>query len=414
MVSRRSIAVLFIFFLLCSAAHSAAALRVTGAKWEGEVSPGVPAAHTIVVEPSPGEGEMDAVVEVLGFANAPDLSYAGTGPSSARPYLSVAPTSLHLVPGERATVRATLDPPSSGGLYALISIRTLPAGEGAMGVVTAVQVPVMLTSPGAVTETARIDSVDLVTDGAPAVEIWLTHTGDRHFYGLSGAAEVRDAGGPAIWSGAVDPAAHALVPGSSVGLSIPVEAALPSGTCMVEARISGGDGTLLDERSVEVALDEGAAAFPEVSVDLDPSRASVLSSPDGRVTLRIPAGAVFSRARLSLGPCSVDDIPAATAFAISGIPGRLNAPMTIEVAYSPEDLASAGGDPGRLCLAYREDGAWVPVGTACDPARGVLTASSDRPGCWAVAVGGGGLPLVPLLGGIALLGGGCALLRRRR
>ncbi|NVO66848.1 hypothetical protein [Methanofollis tationis] len=402
---------LIILFLLLA---PVAALRVTGAKWEGEVSPGVPAAHTIVVEPSPGEGEMDAVVEVLGFANAPDLSYVATGPCSACSSLSVSPTSLHLVPGERATVRATFTPPSSGCFYALISIRTLPAGEGAMGVVTAVQVPVMLTSPGAVAETARIDSVDLVTDGAPAVEIWVTHTGDRHFYGLSGAAEVRDAGGPVIWSGAVDPAAHALVPGSSVRLSIPVEAALPSGTCRVAARISGGDGTVLDERSVEVALDEGAAAFPEVSVDLDPSRASVLSSPDGRITLRIPAGAVFSRARLTLGPCSVDDIPAATAFAIAGIPGRLNAPMTIEVAYSPEDLASAGGDPGRLCLAYREDGAWVPVGTACDPARGVLTASSDRPGCWAVAVGGGGLPLVPVLGGIALLGGGYALLRRRR
>jgi len=413
MVSRRSIAALFILVILLSA-HSAAALRVTGAKWEGEVSPGVPATHTIVVEPSPGEGEMDAVVEVLGFANAPDLSYVAIGPCSACSSLSVSPTSLHLVPGERATVRATFTPPSSGCFYALISIRTLPAGEGAMGVVTAVQVPVMLVTPDAPAGMARIDSVDLVTDGTPAVEIWLTHTGGRHFYALSGAAEIRDAGGPVIWSGAVDPAAHALVPGSSVRLSIPVEAALPFGTCMVVAGISDGDGTLLDERSVEVTLDEGVAAFPEVSVDLAPSRASVLSSPDGRITLRIPAGAVFSRARLTLGPCYVDDIPAATAFAISGIPGRLNAPMTIEVAYSPEDLASAGGDPGRLCLAYLEDGAWVPVGTACDPARGVLTASSDRPGCWAVAVGGGGLPLVPVLGGIALLGGGYALLRRRR
>lgn len=414
MVSRRSIAALLIFFLLCSAAHSAAALRVTGAKWEGEVSPGVPVAHTIVVEPSPGEGEMDAVVEVLGFSNAPDLSYMATGPCSACSSLSVTPTSLHLVPGERATVRATLDPPPSGGLYALISIRTLPAGEGVMGVVTAVQVPVMLTSPGAVMGTARIDAVDLVTDGAPAVEIWLTHTGDRHFYGLSGAAEIRDAGGSVIWRGKTDPAGHALVPGSSVRLALPVEAALPPGACMVTAQISDGDGTVLDERSVEVTLDEGVAAFSEVSVDLDPSAPAVLASPDGRITLRIPAGAVFSRARLSLGPCPVDEIPAATAFLIAGIPGRLNAPMTIEVAYSPGDLASAGGDPGRLCLAYLEDGAWVPVATACDPARGVLTASSDRPGCWAVAVGGGGLPLVPALGGIALLGGGYALLRRRR
>jgi hypothetical protein len=90
--------------------------------------------------------------------------------------------------------------------------------------------------------------------------------------------------------------------------------------------------------------------------------------------------------------------------------------MTIEVAYSPDDLVCARGDPGRLCLAYLEDGAWVPVGTACDPARGVLTASSDRPGCWAVAVGGSGcdLTFIPIAGGIALLGGGYALFRRRR
>lgn len=412
MVSRRSIAALLIILSLLIA--PAAALRVTGAKWEGEASPGVPATHTIVVEPSPGEGEMDAVVEVLGFSNAPDLSYMATGPCSLCPSLSVAPTSLHLAPGERATVRAAFTPPSSGCFYALISVRTLPAGEGSMGVVTGVQVPVMLTSPGAERGTARIDAVDLVTDGAPAVEIWLTHTGGRHFYGLSGAAEIRDAGGSAVWRGKTDPAGHALLPGSSVRLSIPVEAALPPGACTVAARISDGAGTVLDERSVEVALDEGVAAFPEVSVDLDPSRAAVLASPDGRVTLRIPPGAVFSRAQLTLGPCPAGDIPAATAFAISGIPGRLNAPMTIEVVYSPGDLASAGGDPGRLCLAYLEGGAWVPVATACDPARGVLTASSDRPGCWAVAVGGGGLPLVPLLGGIALLGGGYALLRRRR
>ncbi|TAJ43678.1 hypothetical protein [Methanofollis fontis] len=423
------IVALVLLILLSAVLHPAAALKVSGVKWTEEISPGEAAPHQIVVEPSPGEGEMDVAVEVMGFSNGPDLSYTAedTSPHSASPYLSVEPSSLHLRPGERATVQVTCAPPASasGGLYALISFRPLPSAEGSMAFVTAVRVPVMLTVAGsACTETAHIDSLDLLNDGGCTVVSGVSHTGNHHFYGLSNTVEIHDANGSVIWTGGTDPSHHALIPGSSVLLQVPVDVSLPPGTYTLCSCIYDGEGRLLDERSERISLErETAPVLSEVSVDLDPASPAVITSPDGRITLHIPAGAVSTPATLSLGPCqevppaSEGVAPAATAFLIGGIPGRLNLPMTIEVVPSTDDLVSAGGDADRLCLAWWDsvEGRWTPVQTVFDPASVSLSALSDRPGTWSVVVVAGGedIPVLPIFGLVLVGGIGVALLRRR-
>ena len=59
---------------------------------------------------------------------------------------------------------------------------------------------------------------------------------------------------------------------------------------------------------------------------------------------------------------------------------------TLTVPYSDEDLAAAGGDPGKLVLSYYDEelGQWIPVETFVDPSTQTLTTDTDHFSDWIV------------------------------
>jgi len=106
---------------------------------------------------------------------------------TASPFIMLDKTAVHLAPGGKEVVTATMQVPSSGtgGRYALIHIRPKPVATGAgASFTTAMNVPVMITLKGTqLTETGAIESVH-AGDAVPGTPVGIitvfTNTGNHH------------------------------------------------------------------------------------------------------------------------------------------------------------------------------------------------------------------------------------------
>jgi len=185
-------------------------LRVSGAKLIADVAPGQTITHTMTIGIGDVDPPLDMLVHVTGFGQslegAPQVleDSEDTSPFSARSFITLDTTSFHLDPGDSKEVTATIRIPQdvgAGGRYALIDIRSQPIGEGSVGVITAVAVPIALTIKGSelihegkITEVSTSDA----TSGQP-VDIFTTfqNTGNHHFK-IKGEVTVSDASGETL------------------------------------------------------------------------------------------------------------------------------------------------------------------------------------------------------------------------
>jgi hypothetical protein len=400
------------------------AIGVTGSKYVGSIQPGGTDIHNMTVTIGANDNPTDVLVEVYGFGQNIGQGYAAVtqandvSPYSARSFITLSISSFHLEPGASQNVDATISVPANtgpGGRYALIYIHAKPS-KGA-SFTTAVLVPVLITiagTPPTVTGSITNLSVGEVTVGQPiTVTTTLKNTGNYHYYNTVNMITISDATGNLVGNFSTQPAIYAIIPGNTVHYTItPKLQDLPAGTYTVDSKVLLESGTALDEKTTTFSVKTNyIAPVTESNITLTPGSAGTLTSPDGRFSVSFPSGAVLGDAVVTLKPYAKDKLQAApadaklgtTCFEITGLSGLLSKDATVQVTYSADDLAAAGGDASQLKLSYYDaaKNAWVILPTQVDTGSRKLTATTNHMGVWAVMVssstsGKGGILGLPL------------------
>lgn len=388
---------------------SVSAISVSGSKYMDSIAPGGTDTHTMTVSVGSGEDPTDISVEVYGFGQGMDQSYSAlnplddVSPYSARSFITLDNSSVHLEPGVAQSIYAKIAVPAnagSGGRYALIYIHALP-GKG-KSFTTAVLVPVLVTISGTTpTETGSITdlSVGAVTLGQPiTVTTTLKNTGNYHYYHTVNTVTVSDATGNLVGNFSTQPSVYAIIPGNTVQYTAtPKLQDIPAGTYTVDSKVLQESGTVLDEKTTTFVVKTNyIAPVTESNITLTPGSAGTLTSPDGRYSVLFPQGAVLGDVVVTLKPYAKDKLQAApanaklgaTCFEITGLSGLLNKDATIIVKYSADDLAAAGGDASQLKLSYWDaaQSKWAILPTQVDAGSKKLTATTNHMGIWAVIV----------------------------
>ena len=300
-------------------------ISVSGAKYLGNISPGGTAVHTMTIGIGSDEDPTDVIVDVMGFGQSLDKGYMpldpakDLSPDSARTFITLDNTSLHLEPGSKQTVTANITLPSNvgaGGRYAIIYIHALP-GKG-KSFTTAVIVPVLITVSGTnLTETGSITNVNVgdVTVGQPiTVTTTLKNTGNYHYYGTVNEVNITDANGNILASNSTQPSAYAIIPGNTVEFTIqPDLKNLPLGTYTVNSEVLLDDGRVLDNKTTTFSVKTVyIPPVTESSITLTPGSAANLISPDGRFSVSFLQGSVLGDVNVTLKPYSRDQASACT------------------------------------------------------------------------------------------------------
>ena len=136
-----------------------------------------------------------------------------------------------------------------------------------------------------------------------------------------------------------------------------------------------------------------------------------VSTPDSKVYLNFPAGAVTSDTFVSIASTTPPGPPpegfklSAITFSITTTPSAYDylTPIQICVKYSVADLAAAEGDPAALNLAFYDvaAGSWVDLDTKVITPSGLVCAWTSHASVWSILSGseyGGGLFLGAWIG----------------
>jgi len=398
----------FLLILAMGIAPSAA-IGVSGAKYMGSIPAGGMDTHKITVSLGADEQPADIAVEVMGFGQAPNIGYFtldpanDPGPYSARTFITLDKTALHLEPGQSGDIIATIQLPQNagaGGKYAIIYVHALP-GPG-QSITTAINVPVIITVAGTTaTESGSILNINTgeVTIGQPiVVTTTFKNTGNYHYYHTVNTVTLSDSNGKILSTDSTTPSVYAVIPDSTVNYTVrPAVADLPVGTYTLNSKVLLENGKVLDEKSTTFGIQKPyIPPVTESSMSLAPGSPGTLMSPDSRISVVFPQGAVLGDAIVTLKPYSKEKLSAApsgaklgaTSFEITGLSGLLSKDATVKVTYSADDLAAAGGDASQLKLAYFDaaQGAWVILPTQVDTQSMTLTVSTNHLSVWAVMV----------------------------
>jgi len=277
-------AALLVLFL--AIAPAMAAITLSGVKYMDVVAPGTTVTYSMTLSSAAADAADDYEATVIGFGNGPNGNYLGidpaqdTGPYTARPFITLDKTAVHIAPGGKEVITATMQLPASGtgGRYALINLH--PKAVAATGTgpsfTTAMNVPVMITLKDTqLTEAGTIKSIG-VSDAVPGkpVEITtvLTNTGNHHFYGAFVNVTVTDPSGNMVATASTNPSIFALIPGNDMSIKTSITS-LPAGTYTVNSEAKFGT-TLLDTKTASITIGEPGAAAPTPTVSEAPTQAA--------------------------------------------------------------------------------------------------------------------------------------------
>jgi hypothetical protein len=411
-----SVALLSLLLVTIIFCVPATALTVSGSKLMSDVAPGATITHKMIVSINSDDAPLNVSVKVLGMSQDGDFIYNGVNPAqdvspfSARTFILVDKNSVHLEPGSSETITATIKIPTNvgqGGRYAIISLQGGAQGTQAGGFATAVNVPIMLTiKGGGLKETGRITEVSVgeIFAGEPIVIATdFTNTGNHHYYNAFCEVMLYDAGGNVVLQDATPPSVFAIIPAQWVTFKSSIDEALPIGKYTVVSRIRLGSTTIFDTKNVTFEIMKAyEPPFKEVKGSVNPQTTATITTPDGKVSVMFPQGAVLDSTMVAIKPSSMRTLSAApagtrfasTALSIEGISGLLSKPATITLKYSPDDLTEANGDATKLFLARwdKAEGKWTLIPTKVDTTAGILTVTTTRLSTWAVMVSEGVMP----------------------
>jgi hypothetical protein len=385
-------------------------LTVTGSTLVKDVIPGQKITHLIQLEIGSDDSSTEMTIVVTPIGQSIDGIFTSSEAASvgsqylATSFISLDKNSVRVEPGSKSEVIATVSIPSNigdGGKYALINIKTKPTGEGSVGIVKAVNIPVFLTVKNSnlihTGEITNITTGETISGNPVDILTTLKNTGNHH-YKVKGEVEVSDSNGK-LMDTIYTSLTSSIIPTMSRQLKatfIP-ENELTLGVYNIKSKVTLEDGTLLDEGtgSFEVKTPYVPPPAP-VSATVKPSLASILKTDDGRITIDFPAGAVLGEAQLALSSYPPEQLPSmpagyaagTTAFRVDGLNGLLAKPASVEVKYSTSDLSKAEGDASRLVLArWDEAGSqWTLLKTNLDSATQTLSTETNQFSIWAVLI----------------------------
>jgi hypothetical protein len=173
-----------------------------------------------------------------------------------------------------------------------------------------------------------------------------------------------------------------LFPGTAVPADATLLVNVASGTVDVyDASLDNASGDL-----VVTPIAPVPAALPS-SASIGPTGGSIRSA-DGRMTLKVPAGALAAPTTLSIAP-TTNGAPNAigSGYTLSPVGVSFARPAQLVFAYSDSDLAGTGA--GMLGIAVQEGTTWYGLlGGAVDTATGTLLVPVPSTSGRAVATGG--------------------------
>ena len=409
-----------------------AGLTVSNAQIVANVTPGQTLTQTMMVSIASTDPAIDMSIQVYGVAQSLQGNYElldatqDTSQYSARTFVSVDKSSLHLDPGGSENVTATIQVPQDvgdGGRYAIINIATKPVAGTGLGIITAADIPVFLTIQGSqIIQTGKITGVSAraVTSGQPVnILTNFQNTGNHHFK-VQGQVTIKDAGGKTIGTITIPLTASSIIPGMTRQLVATLDttkAPLAVGTYNIDSKVTLPDGTVLDEATGSFKVTSANTSPPAATsstpssgslgtetpnipssgvttADLTPDSSSTLQNGDGTISINFPQGAVTAPVQVSLRNYPIDQIPAlpsglspaSTCFRVDGLSGQLAKDASVRVKYTVADLKKAGGDASKLELARWDAGAgqWTVLQTSVDSSANTLVASSNQMSIWAV------------------------------
>jgi len=401
--------ILMVSILFCCAPVSA--IVGTTTRYTGSIAPGGSDTFSMGIGLGPNENPSDISVSVMGFGQAPDSGFVpvdpanDTNPYSARTFISLDKTLLHLKPGTSETVTATINMPKNvddGGRYAIIYLHAVPSGGGQATITTAIIIPVLITISGTnPTMAGSIMGVSVgnLTVGQP-VEITTSfkNTGNYHYRNLVNNVTLTNANGNILAESSAAPWQNSIIPGNTVqDIVQPDVKNLSTGTYTISSKVSLESGQVLDEKTTSFQVTTAYTPPPkETSITVHPGSPATLVSPDGRYSVIFPQGAVLDDVAVTLKPYSRADLQPATggaalgasSFEITGLSGLLNKNATVRVLYSADDLAAAQGDASLLKLGYWDplQEAWVILPTQVSTQDTSLTTTTNYLSVWAVMV----------------------------
>jgi hypothetical protein len=269
-VKCRTLVVLFALFLLAVLGVPALAnpgLSVTGVLWQSEVVPGNSYTHQITIRTDTTDPAMDILVDVRGLGQTLEGATQAleaaedTSPYSARSFITVDKSSVHIERGGSQEVVATLQLPpgvTAGGRYAIIYIHTQPMGAGQVGIVTAVNVPVYLTIKGSQLihegKIAGLVTNEAVTGEPLEILTNFRNTGNHNFK-VKGEDTIKDTQGNILYKISI-PVTASVLPSMTrqIKATFTPQGNLPPGSYSVQSRIMLEDGTVLDEATANFEI----------------------------------------------------------------------------------------------------------------------------------------------------------------
>jgi hypothetical protein len=405
------IIVLFILVVMIPAQTFSAespGLKVDGASLVTEVSPGESLTHQIIVSLSPQDSAADISLEVYPLGQSPDGSYAASSENhqySALSYITLDKSSLRLEPGDSRKVTASIRIPAEGGTggrYALINLRTEPVGQGTVGVIKSVNIPVYLTYKNTdLVHTGRISETGTgeITSGKSIDIITLFKNTGNHHFKIKSEVIISDSSGntrEVLYTSASRASVIPEVVRQLKATYLPA-AELTAGIYFYRSKVMLEDGTLLDEAQGSFEIKDTYSPPPApVSENIDPTIGGELRTEDGSISILLDRGSLIGQTRLSLIIFSSDQLPAppsgcklsSTCFRVDGLNGLLAKPAEIRVKYSAKDLEQAGCTTARLVLARWDTlkSEWIILKTAQDENNLTLSAETEQFGIITVMI----------------------------
>ena len=111
------IAIYALIILAILAIAPTGAIGVLGAKYMGSIAPGASDTHVLTINVGAGEEATDLIVEVAGFGQNSGGVYSpldaaiDISPYSARSFITLDKSSVHIEPGKSEIVKATINVP---------------------------------------------------------------------------------------------------------------------------------------------------------------------------------------------------------------------------------------------------------------------------------------------------------------
>jgi hypothetical protein len=244
-----------------------AGLGVSGAIIEKDVKPGETFVHDMTVCSDHSGPPMDIAVDVMGLNQSLEGDNMeldeneDIGPYSACAFMKVNPSKFHLEPGEIQSVIVEGKIPEDakpGGRYAMINIHSLPVGNGTVGIVVAIEVPVRLviSGPGLI-KTGSIEELKLerpISAKQQDVSVTFKNKGNSHFKARADAT-LKDREGSII-AGASTPLSSNIIPGASrlFRLAVAPGKDLEPGIYFMNSTVKLDNGTVLASKETQFQI----------------------------------------------------------------------------------------------------------------------------------------------------------------